>query len=208
VIEQPAKTPAPPIYLIRHAEKPLGDPPPHGVSIDGEADPESLTPRGWQRAGALVGLFVPRDGQTPPDSLVTPTHLFASLPGTRVGSKRSAETLGPIAARLAVTIDSHIRKDDLGGLVDALRGIAAGSILVAWEHHLIPALARLIVGDQTPLPAVWPDDRFDLVWVFEPRPGMQGYRFRQVPQLLLSGDRRDPIPRRGTADANRTTGAL
>jgi hypothetical protein len=45
------------VMIIRHAEKPLTPDPPHGVSIDGLADPDSQTPRGWQRAGALVGLF-------------------------------------------------------------------------------------------------------------------------------------------------------
>ncbi len=44
------------VMLVRHAEKPLGAGPPHGVTIDGTPDPESLTPRGWQRAGALVAL--------------------------------------------------------------------------------------------------------------------------------------------------------
>ena len=44
--------PVPPIVmLLRHAEKPLGDGPPRGVTIDGTPDLESLTPRGWQRGG-------------------------------------------------------------------------------------------------------------------------------------------------------------
>ena len=47
------------IMVIRHAEKPDGS---VGVMPDGSADPEALTPTGWQRAGALVGLFAPPDG--------------------------------------------------------------------------------------------------------------------------------------------------
>ena len=46
------------VMLIRHAEKPLGEAPPHGVTADGVVDRGSLTPRGCQRAGALVGFFV------------------------------------------------------------------------------------------------------------------------------------------------------
>jgi hypothetical protein len=46
------------IMFIRHAEKPRVD-----VAIrleaDGTADPESLTVRGWQRAGALARFFCP-----------------------------------------------------------------------------------------------------------------------------------------------------
>jgi len=33
------------VMLIRHAEKPLGEGPPFGVTDDGVVDPESLTPR-------------------------------------------------------------------------------------------------------------------------------------------------------------------
>ena len=42
------------IMLIRHGEKPPHAPPPHGVSAHGERDTESITVRGWQRAGALA----------------------------------------------------------------------------------------------------------------------------------------------------------
>jgi hypothetical protein len=45
------------VLLVQHAEKPLGDLPPFGVTEQGVVDTESLTPRGWQRAGALVGFL-------------------------------------------------------------------------------------------------------------------------------------------------------
>jgi hypothetical protein len=43
------------------------------------------------------------------------------------------------------------------------------------------------------VPQIWPDDRFDLVWVFEPGSTGGSWRLRQVPQLLLAGDRAEPI---------------
>jgi hypothetical protein len=70
------------ICIIRHAEKQLGDGPPHAVALDGSPDPESLTVAGWQRAGALISLFVPRPGASAP--LPTPTRLFASELGPTV----------------------------------------------------------------------------------------------------------------------------
>jgi hypothetical protein len=39
------------------------------------------------------------------------------------------------------------------------------------------------------VPEEWPDERFDLVWVFDLDPTSQDYRFSQQPQLLLSGDK-------------------
>src|ERR1017187_8667252 len=83
---------APPdvIYIIRHGEKPADPPPagpghsppaplaPFGVDDQGNQDPQSLLPRGWQRSGALAVLFDPVLGtrqaglQTPP-ALLSPS---------------------------------------------------------------------------------------------------------------------------------------
>jgi hypothetical protein len=54
-------------------------------------------------------------------------------------------------------------------------------------------IAARLVGDASTVPQVWPDVRFDLVWVFEPDPNGGGLELRQVPQLLLAGDRAEPI---------------
>ena len=51
------------IIAIRHGEKPDDDGRIFGVDVNGRNDPHSLSPRGWQRAGALVGFFFPRDGR-------------------------------------------------------------------------------------------------------------------------------------------------
>ncbi len=181
------------ILLVRHAEKPIGDGPPHGVTIDGDLDPESLIPLGWQRAGALVALFAPRpDPVGRPPVVPTPTHLFASRIGADSSSRRPRETLEPLAARLGLTIDTSYLKEQAVELIDAVRAID-GVVLVSWEHRLIPLMAERIVSGSAGVPTVWPSDRFDLVWVFEPDGTGSGYGFRQVPQMLLAGDRPDPI---------------
>jgi broad specificity phosphatase PhoE len=178
------------VMLVRHAEKPLGEGPPHGVTIDGTLDPESLTPRGWQRAGALVALFAPDRTDPAAGFLRTPTHLFASqIVG--YGSERPRETLLPLSERLGLAVDSRFTKTEVAGLVGAIRAID-GVVLVAWEHHLIPSIATLLVGDASRVPQIWPDDRYDVVWVFDAgRPGQTG--FREVPEMLLAGDRPTPI---------------
>jgi len=178
------------ISIIRHAEKQLGVAPPIGVSIDGTADAESLTPRGWQRAGALISLFVARPGASAP--LPTPSRLFASELGPHSQSRRPIETLMPLSERLGVALDEPFLQDELDQLVAELRA-CDGHVLVAWEHKRIPLIANQLVGTAVGVPQVWPDDRFDLVWVFEPVPGGPTYRLRQVPQLLLAGDRAEPI---------------
>lgn len=182
------------ISLIRHAEKQIGGQLPQGVSVDGTPDLESLTPRGWQRAGAIVGLFVARlaaEGTGTP--LPTPSHLFASEIGPHSQSRRPIETLQPLAERLGLTITETFLQDELDGLVSAIRA-CDGDVLVAWEHKRIPLIAQRLVSDPAEVPQVWPDDRYDVVWVLEPAVDpAPGFRLRQVPELLLAGDRSDPI---------------
>ena len=178
--------------IIRHAEKPAGGGAPKGVSADGLPDPESLTPRGWQRAGALVGLFSPDPADQREPRLPTPTHLFASQVGPQSSSRRPLETLEPLSERLGLTIDARFLKEELGQLAQAVRG-TDGVALISWEHHLIPSIANMLVGDTRTVPQIWPDDRFDVVWVIDlPAPGKPA-GFRQVPELLLSGDQATPI---------------
>jgi hypothetical protein len=178
------------ICIVRHAEKQLGDGPPHAVGVDGSPDPESLTVAGWQRAGALISLFVSRSGVSAP--LPTPSRLLASELGPHSHSRRPIETLVPLGQRLGLTIDEPFLQDELDQLVATLKG-SMGHVLVAWEHKRIPLIANELVGSPAGVPQVWPDERFDLVWVFEPNPGTSNYRLRQVPQLLLAGDRDEPI---------------
>lgn len=65
-------------------------------------------------------------------------------------------------------------------------------MVVAWEHKAIPLIASELMGEPSAVPAVWPDDRFDLLWICEPDPSGTRYGFRQVPELLLAGDRDEP----------------
>jgi hypothetical protein len=92
-----------------------------------------------------------------------------------------------------VPIGEPFLQDELDGLAQAILA-CDGDVLVAWEHKRIPFIANRIVADPATVPQTWPDDRYDLVWVLEPAEAAQpGFRLRQVPQLLLAGDRPDPI---------------
>jgi hypothetical protein len=185
------------INVIRHAEKQLADAPPYSVSADGILDPESLTPRGWQRAGALIGLFVTRPDDDRAGVLPTPSHLFASALGPHSQSRRPRETLQPLSDRLRLPINEQFVQDDLDDLVKAILA-CDGHVLVAWEHKRIPLIANRLIGVESTVPQVWPGDRYDLVWVMEPDPNSGTLRLRQLPQLLLAGDRAELIPVAGS----------
>jgi hypothetical protein len=185
------------IMIIRHAEKPSSDDPdvpPYGVSDIGDKDPESLTIRGWQRAGALTCFFDPEYGQPQNSHLAKPQFLYASkLKNPKHGSLRPYETIIPLAEKLRLKINNNFTKGKEEKMVeDALQ--KSGVVLICWQHENIPTstnggpgIAKYILDtgsynfSQVPqclllkdspdpikgAPDKWPDDRFDVVWVFD-----------------------------------------
>lgn len=178
------------IMLIRHAEKPGADGG-SGVTIKGQEDRRELSVRGWQRAGALLGLFAPSAASA--DSVIaTPTSIFASAP-TR-SSLRPLRTVEILAQRLAIEINAGYGNGDEASLVANTLG-AGAVVLISWKHDGLPKLANAIVGDTDSTPQQWPEERFDVVWVFDRIGDAGGWTFTQVPQRLLPGDQPGPIPR-------------
>jgi broad specificity phosphatase PhoE len=177
------------IMVIRHAEKPLepsGSP--HGVNPDGREDPHSLTVTGWIRAGALVELFAPSRGD-PPAELRRPDTIYASA---HAGghSKRSMQTVSPLAARLGLQVVKRYAAGDEARLTKEV-SIRPGATLIAWHHEALNRISRHLGQVDPNPPDYWPPDRFDVIWTFT-RDG-DGWRFSQIPQLLLPGDLPYPI---------------
>jgi hypothetical protein len=180
------------IMIVRHAEKPSADGKIRGVDAAGKDNPEELIVRGWQRSGALVRLFAPRDGHFVDPHLATPKTIFASKVSKHSESLRPQHTVLELATLLGLALSLGHDKSDLKALAaDAVA--AQGPALIAWEHQDIPDIVNLITGDSTTCPQKWSGDRFDLVWVLD-RAGASGpWSFAQVPQLLLAGDSPQPI---------------
>lgn len=186
------------IYIIRHAEKPpeplpgqseLSSGPPFGVDVDGNRNPYSLSPRGWQRSGALTVLFSPAVG--PKVGLRTPTALYATAYGDAAVTTihRPYQTLLGLSRLLGLPIQSPDLLGHEAAFADAMLSSGAEVVLICYEHHRIPALVQGIpTVDGTAIPAVWPDDRYDVIWTFALNPDGGHYVFSQVPQQLLDGD--------------------
>jgi hypothetical protein len=180
------------IMVMRHAEKPAKDGAPHGVTLEGDRNKESLEPRGWQRAGALTNLFAPTNGHIQNAALAKPQFLYASKPLRRKGSRRPMETITPLAEKLAIEINLHHERSDVDGVVEKILS-CRGVVLMCWQREYIPQIASEILGTERGVPGLWPEDRFDMIWVFDLDPRSGSYKFRQVPQRLLMGDRATPI---------------
>jgi hypothetical protein len=179
------------IMIIRHAEKPYDDGKENnqGVRMDGSSSAESLAVRGWQRAGALALLFGSAE-LAQSRGLSVPQHLYASDPekADKAGSKsrRPKQTLIPLAQRLDFQIRAVWLKGQEARLCrDVLK--RSGTVLISWQHELIPKIAAAIPGGKIPQTRIWDDERFDLVWVFDLLPDGT-YSFKEIHQALLSGD--------------------
>ncbi len=182
------------IMLIRHSERPSPDKTFRGVNLEGRKDKESLTVRGWQRAGALARFFAPRDGHFVHPALARPQALYACRAAAQDPSLRPQNTLAPLAELLAAQADvafnrAHFYGEEAALVRDVLAG--PGPALICWKHLTMHVIANEILGETSTTPQYWPFERVDLVWVFDRRDG--GWTFTQVPQLLLAGDRADVV---------------
>jgi hypothetical protein len=202
--EQAATAPPAIIYIIRHGEKPDDPPvvasgqtppapdPPFGVDFQGNQNPHSLLPRGWQRSGALAVLFDPATGPLQA-RLQTPATLLSPDYGSadKTAGHRTHETIQALSDRLGLAIVSAYAEGDEPALAAAAVSQYSGVVLICWEHDHIPSLASSLPAVAgTVIPQAWPGDRFDVIWVFTLVPGTAPaqYTFTQIPQQLLSGD--------------------
>jgi hypothetical protein len=186
------------IMIVRHGEKPDKGDSTHGVNVEGEHDKNELSTKGWQRSGALIRFLNPVNGQFPHPALAKPTAVFAAAPSGHVKSLRSQHTVQSLAHSLDLHINLKHTKGEEKELVEDVLG-TRGIVLIAWEHNAILDIANRILGDDRTSPQKWPDSRFDLVWVFDQHP--DGWKFTQVPQLLLPDDSPHLLdtPREGAA---------
>jgi hypothetical protein len=173
--------------VIRHAEKPPTAPPPYGITLEGTRENDSLTARGWQRAGALASFFAPGNGAFQDPSLAKPQFLYSSKPVKHKGSRRSFETIMPLAEKLKIRINSDFLKFETESMLeDAF--LREGVVLICWQREYILQITDEILGNKAVAPPGWPEDRFDMVWVFDRNSSSAQYSFKQVPQSLLMGD--------------------
>jgi broad specificity phosphatase PhoE len=179
------------VMIIRHAEKPSKDGLVHGVTHIGEHDRHALSVRGWQRAGALVRFFAPLHPWPKDAAIATPRAIYASAATPQSPSLRALHTVEPLAAALGIPVRTPFPEGLERSLALTIRACEKPA-LIAWHHKTMATLARAIAGDGIDCPDVWPDDRFDVVWVLDD-PGDGAWRFSQVAQRLLPHDSADTI---------------
>jgi hypothetical protein len=170
----PARAAPAQVVIIRHGEKPDSG--------------NELNERGFARARALVDYFQhdPAAARFGP-----PAAIYAMSPKDESGSLRPIETVTPLAEALGLTIRTDYLKDQLPQLVaDVLADprYNGKTVLICWEHKVIPELARDFGWEGAP--AKWSGAVFDRAWII----GFSGSRaasFRDEPEHVLPGDSAD-----------------
>jgi broad specificity phosphatase PhoE len=185
------------ILILRHGEEPEesdGDSPPFGVTADGQRNQHSLTPRGWQRAGALAAAFPSgafSGGGVAGEPLPVPDRIVALRYGDRAATKhhRAYQTVLPLAQRLSLHVETPFEKGEEARLAVDVLTTPADVTLICWESHHIPEIAAALpVLPTSRTPARWPE-RYDLIWSFtRGSGGAPGYSYCEISQHLLAGD--------------------
>jgi hypothetical protein len=203
------------ILIIRHAEKPDTY---NGLYYQGvgelggcPADPDSLITLGWQRAGAIANMLAPFSGVFPSSFFAKPDIIYASDPAN--DSKRPYQTVLPLATKGIELVTSYPPKE-YPQMVTSVLGYNNQSqesctVLIAWQHEdILPKetgddsiVKELLLQTNTHIGSLaipvgpWPSERYDMVFVFE-RPSGTGpfVGFKQVPQMLLAGDKTNLFP--------------
>jgi hypothetical protein len=183
------------IIIIRHAQKPTAKPRRRGIREDGTNDHESLIVQGWQHAGSLAAIFAGPGPNPLEHGLNRPDVIFAAGIGKKrvkgadgktvtVGShsRRPLQTITAMAERMGLTPVTSRTKGEEAELVEDVLG-RNDSVLICWQHEDIPTIGNRIIGDATTVPQAWPENRYDLIWVFDRT--AEGWRFTELSQARL-----------------------
>jgi hypothetical protein len=170
-VARPAHAQPAEVIIIRHAEKPVKG--------------NELSLEGRERAEALAPYFL---GTAELLEFKAPVAIYAPLPTHEHSSVRSAETVAPLAGALHLTINQTFRKDQIGDLVEEIDSdprYSGKTVLICWEHKVIPDIAKAFGVEDSP--KKWHGETFDRTWIIKFQSGAKPV-FRDLPQKLMFGD--------------------
>ncbi len=155
---QPAR-----IIMIRHAEKPTDDSD-NGLSWQGKA-----------RAAALVPYFHEKLKHW---KMEKPAFIFAqSAPDPGKNSLRPMLTVEPYANSIGLSVLTPVKRDDYAKLVtqlfakdpklkDRFNAYQGKTILICWEHNVLPEFARALIGDRKVTGTLPLDPKDNKKWIW------------------------------------------
>ena len=159
------------VIIIRHAEKPTQG--------------NQLSLKGKERAAALLPYLIETD------SLITngtPAAIYAMAAPRGDSSLRPIQTVTPLADMLKIKIRDSFERDNYKKMVEEIKSdptVDGKTVLICWEHSVIPEIARAFGALQTP--SRWPGETYDRTWVITLTQNGKT-SFQNLPQRLMYGD--------------------
>lgn len=129
------------LYLIRHAEKPYSK---HNPNLNNV---------GFKRAECIAHIFTSKYQE--------PKQIIAQGQDSRHKSKRSIQTVKPLAKALHLKIETCASRDI--ACAQDLINKSKGPILISWEHKRLRKIMEKFVEN----PPKYPRKRFDLIWIVD-----------------------------------------
>lgn len=160
------------VILFRHAEKPVDETNVH------------LSPRGQERARALISLLGPHSPYTANAPVAA---LYATRLTKQEHGRRTGETLAPLGQELGLSVITRFRSDEYALLARSVLAEPAyrrKTVIICWTHRHIRELAEALGVRNRPQP--WKDKVFDRLWLITL--DGSGGTLRDLPQHLLVGD--------------------
>jgi hypothetical protein len=159
------------VLIIRHGEK------------TGEGN--SLSLKGKERAAALIPFFMETK-----EFLTngTPAAIYAVQSSDQNPSQRPVETVQSLADKLKITLNTKYVQDNYKKMVDEIKSdptYHGKTVLICWEHTVIPEIARAFGALQTP--GRWSSEAYDRVWKINFNTSGRA-SFENLAQKLMYGD--------------------
>lgn len=159
------------VIVLRHAEK--------------ANQGNSLSLKGRERAAALA----PYLSET--ESLLKygpPVAIYAVAASAGDSPLWSIETVRPLAEKLKLPLIDKYGRDNYKFMVEEIKNnpaYHAKTIVICWEHLVIPEIARAFAALQTP--NRWTSEVYDRLWIITFSTTGRA-NFQNLPQRLLYGD--------------------
>ena len=185
------------VICLRHGEKPVNaedknkdlplDAEGPGLDANGDVNRESLTARGWRRAQMLAESQL--CGQlSRPEAVRRVKFLVPKYVDKKrrdeTSEHRPYQTVLAVSRRAGTVPTAVCERDEADTILCEYVAKLEGTAVVCWQHAALVEFANCLASDTAPTD--WPQDRFDILWIFHRDAPDHPYSFERVDQDVVA----------------------